>query len=259
MKYAKHFFYLFILISTLACQQPNNEHTPTAPTSQPQEVPRSPTNPTDSPASEVAPTGSAEEVAIPFQEMAALGVGGLPAWPGTLEQLNQLVQEARNKRLYPNPNPGESLRRAPWYFSGGCYAKAAHVSALAEKIGFPQAGKVFVFGDWATLRFKSQYMPDGAAWWSYHVVAAYHIESQVYVLDPLVEPEHALTVNDWVRAIAPRPEKISIAFCDRNVYSPSDQCIGGDSNGAYTGHINGMLQEEYQSLQSLGFDPNTLL
>lgn len=254
------FLYLTLLIFLVSCQDSSNDVSP-SPTVPGQEVPAQPRPPTSPPDefTENAPTGSAEKVAIPVAEVASLGAGRLPAWPGTLDQLNQFVQFSRNERLYKNPNPGQYLRRAPWYYGGGCYAKAAHISALAEKNGYPRAGKVFAFGGWATMRFKSPYLPGGAAWWGYHVVAAYHIQSQVFVLDPLVSPDRALTVDEWIKAIAPKPEKISISFCDENSYSPTDRCIGGNRNGAYTGHIPEMLRREYRSLKSLGYNPDMVL
>jgi hypothetical protein len=250
LKQISRFLCLIILVFTVSCQQADSPHLPQPPSPIP--------SPEIEPI-ELDPEGSAKKYAIPYADMARLGVGRLPAWPSSLEHLNQFVQEGRNARIYPNPNPGDYLRRAPWYYGDGCYAKAAHMAALAEKNGYPSPGKVFAFGGWATMRFKSKYLPGGAAWWNFHVVAAYHIDSQVYVLDPLVSPERALTVDEWIRTIAPNPAKISVSFCDQNIYSEDERCIGGHNNGAYTGQIRGMLREEYRRLKSMGYDPDTLL
>jgi hypothetical protein len=79
------------------------------------------------------------------------------------------------------------------------------------------------------------------------------------VIDPLVSPNQALSVDDWVRAFAPRPNEITVSFCDQNLYDPTDQCVGGRKNGAYLGDLRKLLDLEYRSLQSVGYDPDTLL
>jgi hypothetical protein len=266
MRRNSKFLYLFVFIFVLGCQQNKDDGHDDVQVSPP---PSTQVHPEDQEAfgdnngddgiDANAPQGSAEKVAIPFKDVAKLGVGPTPAWPGSMEQLNQLVHDARYARIYPNPNPGEYLRRAPWLYGDGCYAKAAHISALAEKTGYPRPGKVLAFGGWATMRVYSKYMPGGSYWWNYHVVAAYHIGSQVYVLDPLVNSDRALTVDEWVRSIAPNVAKISVAFCDQNLYLPADRCVGGNNDGAFTGHINEMLNDEYRTLKKLGYDPDTLL
>lgn len=261
MKQILRLLFLITLVGTVSCgradkNEPAPEEVKAAPKAQAQPpVQGSPDNGIDP----EAPVGSAENVAIPYARVAELGTGPLPAWPGTVEQLNQLVQEARNARIYPNPNPGGYLRRAPWVYGDGCYAKAAHVSALAEKNGYPRPGKVLTFGGWATMRIFSKYLPNGEYWWNYHVVPAYRIGSQVYIIDPILTPDRATSVSEWISNFVPDPSKISIAFCDQNLYVPANRCIGGDSDGAYTGHINDMLNEEYRTIKSLGYDPDTVL
>lgn len=185
-------------------------------------------------------------------------ISALPTWSGALEDLQIFHQQTWAVRPYNNPNPGNFNRRAPWLFpADGCYAKAAHISSEAAKRGFRKPGKVYAFGN---LSFRTPYAINGrVAYWSYHVAAAYQIQGQVFVLDPTIHSQMVLTLDEWVRQIARKPESIRLRFCDANSYSPSSPCRGGKGNGAYLGHIRSILRSEWRNLISLGYSPSTLL
>lgn len=190
-------------------------------------------------------------------------MGGIPAWPGTIAQLNELNAKAFATRSYANPDQGNYLRRAPWLFpTDGCYAKAAHVSAVAQRLGLPAPGKVFVFGD---LRFSSDFVNGGVVYWSYHVVAAYHIANEIYVIDPVVSRSSQLTngaampVAEWMKQISPQPQALEVSLCDSASYTPISACLNGNGNGAYLGHIPDLLHDEYRNLLYVGFEPDQIL
>ncbi len=182
----------------------------------------------------------------------------LPQWNLGIDALNTFTVLARASRRYQNPNSENFQRRAPWFFpTDGCYAKAAHVSAVAKAKGYVRPGKIFAYGD---LEFNSTYSRNRKATnWSYHVAAAYQIGSVVYVIDPIVNPNRAITSAEWLGQISPDPTAVKIALCDGNAYSPYSTCRGGKGNGAYTGHIPDILKQEWNHLIFLGFSPVSLL
>ncbi len=185
-------------------------------------------------------------------------VSPIPQWNLGIEALNTFTVLARTSRRYQNPNSGSFQRRAPWYFpTDGCYAKAAHVSSVAKAKGYLRPGKIFAYGD---LEFNSSYSKDRkVTYWSYHVAAAYRIGSTVYVIDPMVNPNRAITSAEWVSRISPNPGAVKIALCDGNAYSPYSRCRGGKGNGAYTGHVLEILKQEWNHLIYLGISPVSLL
>jgi hypothetical protein len=197
------------------------------------------------------------ELASNFSVLDTINTGALPAWTTDMEDLNELVTSAFSSRLYQNPNPGNYKRKAAWYFPvDGCYAKAAHVSAVAGLKGYPHPGKIFAFGH---LRFRTPYAKGGAVYWSYHVAAAYRVGGTVYILDPLVNRQGVVTLNDWLNAISNNPSSVRVRLCDKAAYSPSSPCVGGRGNGAYQGHMRNLLVSEYNHLLRIGLSPQNVL
>jgi Glutaminase len=190
-------------------------------------------------------------------------IGGVPEWKKSLAELNALSFAAHEIRKYNNPNGQPYMRKAPWLYPlDGCFAKAAHISAIAISRGEIAPGKVFAYGK---LRLRSKYVKEGEVRWSYHVVAAYHIGETVYVIDPVVGENDdgtyspVLTVSDWVKKLSAAPTDVKVTYCDKNAYDPNSPCIGGQPNGAYLGHVSFYLNEEYQNLISIGLNPDQLL
>ncbi len=190
-------------------------------------------------------------------------MGGVPEWTHGLAELNAFSEAAHKVRRYNNPNNQNYQRRAPWLYPlDGCFAKAAHISAFAKAQGRVAPGKVFAFGNLSILTKLSK---TGNVHWSYHVVSAYHIASEIYVLDPVVsEMDHVphtgvMKLADWLAKIAKKPNEIRISLCDANAYDPSSKCIGDRDFGAYLGHVTYYLKEEFANLKLLGLPPDELL
>ncbi len=187
----------------------------------------------------------------------------IPNWSLTFSELETLNKTVRNIRPYKNPNTRKYLRQAPWLYPlDGCYAKAAHVSAIIQDAGYVAPGKIFAFGN---LRVKSKYAQGGYAYWSYHVVPGYQIENKIYVIDPVASENEdgtnsgLLTLEQWLSRISKTPENVEVSLCDSNAYDPSSMCVGGSNYGNYLGHMPYILNEEYENLQNLGFAADKLL
>lgn len=187
-----------------------------------------------------------------------VGPNALPQWTLGLRSLHDLTALSYGVRAYKNPNTGHFLRKAPWLYPvDGCYAKAAHVSSQVQKHGYAKPGKVFAYGD---LEFRSPYARNKrVTYWSYHVAAAYNVGPEVYVIDPMINSQNAIVLSDWLNQISKKPQKVKVRLCDANAYSPSSRCQGGRGQGAYLGHMTGVLKQEWTHLQKLGYQPLQLL
>lgn len=192
-----------------------------------------------------------------LQEVTLNTSESIPEWTHGLPALNTLNSLTYTNRMYTNPNPGNYKRRAPWLFpADGCYAKAAHVSAVAKAQGFGSPGKVYAFGH---LSMATRFAKEKRVWWSYHMASAYQIGGVIYVLDPMMNSSSAVTLDQWVSRMSSDPKNVQVKLCDGNSYSPYSKCVGGNGNGAYLGHIPEVLKLEYQNLQNIGMPPQPVL
>jgi hypothetical protein len=196
--------------------------------------------------------------ALDSTALGTFAIGGIPEWSHDLAALNALFFSARDIRLYDNPNSGGYRRKGAWYYpNDGCYAKAAHISHIAKERGHVRPGKIYAFGN---LRLHTPYAMNGsAAYWSYHVAAAYHVDSTIYVVDPSVSGSGILTSAEWLSRISDNPAGVRVALCDSHSYSPYSKCRGGGGTGGYLGHMKEFLRLEWSNLRKLGYSPDLLL
>ncbi len=151
--------------------------------------------------------------ALEFTDTWSPAIGGIPEWKYGLDALNDLFLAAKNIRYYDNPNPGDFRRKGAWLYPyDGCYSKAAHVANIAGNKGFIFPGKIYAFGN---LRLLSLFSPNGkTTYWSYHVAAAYHIGSTIYVVDPSVSTTGVLTKSQWLARISRDPSRVRVSLCN---------------------------------------------
>lgn len=122
-------------------------------------------------------------------------------------------------------NKPHFLRRTTWlYPDDGCYMRATHAAQSFERAQKIRPGKVFAFGN---LKYKTIYSKRGAVYWWYHVAAAFRIGDQAIVIDPAVELAHPLSLEEWMKRIAPKVGKSKVAVCDTYAYTPRSSCVGG--------------------------------
>jgi hypothetical protein len=128
-------------------------------------------------------------------------------------------------------------RRESWlYPDDGCFARAALAGQRLEADGYVRPFKLFVFGNLvvqtANAPQKEKACPPwGEVSWWYHVVPVVRVGSTVKVLDPAVEPYHALEVHEWVKRVNSGvvdggPESgITLSVCDEYTYDPYQSCL----------------------------------
>ncbi len=196
---------------------------------------------------------------ISVNNLEAANVNNLPEWKGTLEELQKVFEKARDETAYASHHSRDFRRRSPWLFPrDGCYAKSSHVAQSIERQGVLRPGKIFTFG---RLRLKTPFSSRGWVYWSYHVGTGYRFGNKVIVLDPSVNYNSIMTLENWLILTAKNPSTIRVKFCDTFAYSPSWTCVGGSrrQERATLSHIRDLLPDEWNNLIDLNMNPEKLL
>jgi hypothetical protein len=177
-----------------------------------------------------------------------------------VSNLNQAFTDVRNERfLFQEQQPGFARRNTWLYPYDGCWIRAALAANTAEKKGYKRPGKLFIFGD---LKVKSKFATDGGVSWWYHVVPAVQDASgEIYALDPAIESEEPLRVEDWVKTMVSDVKNAKLAICHPNTYGPGDSCEAPTASGESSAlsDIAWFLSAEWENVKDLGFEPNDLL
>jgi Glutaminase len=142
----------------------------------------------------------------------------------TWESYSAVVERFKKVRDYRwmtiREQPG-FLRRISWiYPDDGCFARAglAILNFANWAVDLPK--KVFVFGD---LLVQTPNSPSGEVGWWYHVAPIVEVNQQKYVLDPAMDPNQPMKLEDWVGAMGD-PADMRVAICASGTYTPDDNC-----------------------------------
>lgn len=236
---------------------------------------------------EVESKGSAYDLSLPIEEADYSSVQELTS----IEELHQMfliardtkfLQQATYDGLEVQPDPSIEPRRISWlYPHDGCYARAGMAAIYIDRNFSIRLSKVFVYGN---LSAYSDYEEDHVATWNYHVALGARVEDKVYIIDPALNFDEAIPIEDWYELITyDSPEEISnltVSVCDTNTYGPYQSChhpfapvVSGppgmqtvefmnnsdakeDEEGV---NIEGYLYREWDNLTLLGYNPNELL
>lgn len=137
---------------------------------------------------------------------------------GEMQKRFEAIRDARFMTLSSEP---DFPRRISWlYPKDGCWTRAALFNRNAFRLFIPIPNKVFAFGN---LRVKTPNSARGVVGWWYHVAPIVQVDETKYVLDPSIEPERPLTLDEWLSKMG-NPKKIKVAICGSGTYSPGDRC-----------------------------------
>jgi hypothetical protein len=140
----------------------------------------------------------------------------------SLALMQERFETIRDERFLTLSSNLDFPRRISWlYPKDGCFARASLFNRNAFRLYIPIPNKVFAFGN---LRVKTENSSRGVVSWWYHVAPIVEVENEKYVLDPAIEPEHPLPVNDWIKRMG-NPKKIKVSICGTGTYSPGDNCL----------------------------------
>jgi hypothetical protein len=138
----------------------------------------------------------------------------------SLKDMQQRFEQIRDERLIKVSQDGP-LRRISWlYPRDGSFARASMFNRFAFGLYIPVPQKVFAFGN---LLVRTKNAPRGVVGWWYHVAPIVEVNKVKYVLDPAIEPQRPLTLDEWLGRMG-KPEKIKVAICHSGSYSPRDNC-----------------------------------
>lgn len=182
---------------------------------------------------------------------------------GGLEKLQAIFETYRDKRYLPDPEDATFLRRLSWmYPDDGCFARAELLARLSENDLNPAAAKLFVFGD---LQAPTPNHPAGEVRWWYHVAAAYRIGSELFVMDPSVEPKKPITDREWGERVGDRGTdgrtSLEWSLCATRAIDPGADCRNPmeESEGYVKRMLAPYLEAERDRAVELGRVANDVL
>jgi hypothetical protein len=169
--------------------------------------------------------------------------------------LKREFEKIRDIRFLTDPRKRHRRRRSSWlYPDDGCFARAqlANLNLLNDNIKVPS--KVFVFGN---LKVRTPNSPQGFVSWWYHVAPIVKVNSELFVLDPAIEPRFPVTLSDWLGRQHENPTELRIAFCKSGTYHPDSPCKNEIKKNEKVAERDQMhyLVSEYSRLLELFRDP----
>lgn len=170
----------------------------------------------------------------------------------SIEQLNEVFRYVRDTKFIKQED--NQARRLTWFYpDDGCYARAG-VAAINLRTQYNPT-KVFVFGD---LKVRTSNSPWGTVEWWYHVAVAFRVGTDVYIIDPAINPEGPLKVEDWGLTMVKDIRQAKFAFCDKGTYDPDSDCRGNNSTSdSYViQEQKTFLPLEWERVLELGRDPH---
>jgi hypothetical protein len=178
----------------------------------------------------------------------------------SLKQIQELFDRARDIRFMRDGDHNNFSRRTTWlYPDDGCYARAGLLIQHAIDWNFIVPSKIFAFGNLAVNTSNS---PTGYVSWWYHVVPIIRTEdSKLWVLDPSIQPDAPILVDDWISAMSKDKNSIEVSACSSFTYAPYNSCFHAnqtDNTAALQDDIE-YLDAEWDRQISLHRDPIRVL
>lgn len=175
------------------------------------------------------------------------------------DELVGIFNFIRDTRFLQTENP-KFPRRLTWlYPDDGCYARAevSTIEIASKAVALPK--KVFAFGN---LRARTNNSSSGFVSWWYHVAISYRVGAQAYILDPAIEAERPLTIEEWNNAIRGNSSyEVQYSICSAHTYDPTDGCSTPtqQSQEQIFGDQKSFLRREWSRLLQLHRKPEVEL
>lgn len=136
------------------------------------------------------------------------------------DELMQIFTYVRDSRFL---NVDNRDRRLSWlYPDDGCFARASMAQYLRQK-SMPLPSKIFIFGD---LEVETPNSPSGFVKWWYHVTIAYRVNQTLYVIDPAIDPQKPLSLEEWSLKMVNNINGAQFSLCNGLAYNPKALCSG---------------------------------
>ncbi len=156
------------------------------------------------------------------------------------EELQQNFEEVRDLRFMKSKSNANFLRRISWlYPENGCFARAAMAIKNFKNVwNVSLPNKVFVFGDLSVITDND---PKGEVTSWYHVAPIVQVKGEYFVLDPSIQAQKPIKLENWLAAMTSDVSSLSVAICESGAYSPDDSC----------GRISDGIEEEAMADQAV--------
>lgn len=174
------------------------------------------------------------------------------------EELIHLFKVIRDSRFLNTMEHPDFARRISWlYPDDGCFARAALSGMKLEKEQLQRPAKIFAFGDLLVQTKNSQ---QGYVTWWYHVSTAVNYMGVIYILDPALNPDSPILVDEWYGRMGDMAQLTGVV-CNTYTYDPFDSCFNADASSEAKAEREQMnyLNREWERVTDLGFDPVALL
>jgi hypothetical protein len=162
----------------------------------------------------------------------------IQSWPNH-KAIQDAFEKIRDLRYFQDAKIPDFKRRITWLFpDDGCWTRAAAI--IKDFFGpmnnnltntLPRPSKLFAFGD---LCVNTTNAPRGyVSWWYHTAPIVKDAETNIdYVLDPSVDSQTALTLDEWMSRVASNTEKCAgmrnkvsqFSICNGYGASPYDSC-----------------------------------
>lgn len=173
---------------------------------------------------------------------------------GSYSDLENQFKYVRDSKMIEN-HDGPFPRRLTWLFpDDGCYARAEMAKFALIENNFPIPKKIYAFGN---LNAATKNARSGWVQWWYHVAVTYRVGTNVYVIDPALEPHRPLKLEEWHELIGGAQAKVQYAICSANTFDPSVDCIQPKVNKKEMAidEQTVFLEPEWDRLLELGRNP----
>ena len=184
-----------------------------------------------------------------------LDMVNVPQW-NSLEEMQERFEKIRDKKMLSYEG---KERRIPWLFpKDGCHTRAALFIKESEREGHIKPMRVFLFG---VLEMRSRYIVGGVINPWFHSAPIVKVNEQVYVLDPSLDFDHPLTVEEWAFKMTPDFTSVNFSFCSGDTYLPTSNCFSPKVISEEKLELEAQLylRFEWNTLKYLGYSPEELL
>jgi hypothetical protein len=173
----------------------------------------------------------------------------------TFNEVQSVFRRIRDRQNLEDPRHPSFLRRPSWlYPDDGCFARAGIMNIELEAMGYMRFKKVFIFG---ALDVQTQNHPSGAVQWWYHVAPIVMAGTTAYVIDPAIEPQRPLSLEEWVLRQVAVFSDAGLAICHSQTYQPFSSCANGSTSSDSEAKLEQKiyLDYEWERLEDLQRDP----
>lgn len=164
------------------------------------------------------------------------------------------------KEHRPAQDKEARARRLPWqYPDDGCYARSAMMQSRLRASGIEGFQQIFIFGN---LHAATPYHPSKQVSWWYHVAPIVKTPHGVYVIDPTMDTQGPLKVENWYRRMLHNSMDAKISLCDPASYSPESDCQAKTAievSSAIEEFREVYFELEWERVENLGRDPEAEL